>query len=117
MGYYTDYSVRISGFQNQDEAEFFEFKEFHKQGGTLHYFRPSTSTHVYADAIEFHLSQYKWYEWQTDLEPLSKRYPHLLFEVKGVGEEFPDIWKARIRDGKTEVVQAEITFPDFKEIS
>jgi len=116
MGYYTDYEVQISGFKNRDEAEFFEFKEFHKDDGLLNDIKSSTSMYVESHSVSFRLGQWKWYNWQKDLEALSKKYPHLTFEVNGVGEEFPDIWKARVRNGETEVVEAQIIFPNFEKI-
>lgn len=115
MGYYTDYSVSISGFKDRDEAEFFEFKEIHKVNGMLYDICKSASVRITHDlTVAFDLNQWKWYNWQSELEALSKKYPHLLFNIEGVGEEFPDIWKARIRNNVTEVVNAEISFPDFK---
>jgi len=116
MGYYTDYEVEINGFKDQDEAEFFEFKEFHKKDGLLNDIKYSTNIHVESNSVSFELGQWKWYDWKKDLEVLSKRYPLLTFEVRGVGEEFPDIWKARVRNGETEVVKAQIVFPDFEKI-
>ena len=116
MGYNTDYDVTIFGFSSQDEAEFFEFKEMHKESGAFHNFYRLTRPVVVDRCIEFALPECKWYEWDRDLKQVSKRYPHLVFEVEAVGEDFPDIWKARVQNGKSEKVKAQITYPAFKEI-
>lgn len=116
MGYYTDYSVRITGFEDQESVDFFEFKEMYKETGAFHDFKQSTNFTADNGMIEFCLIECKWYDWEKDLKEISKRYPYLMIEVEGVGEEFPDIWKARVRNGKSEIMKAEIVFPEFKEI-
>ena len=56
----------------------------------------------------------KWYEYEKDMNELSKKYPKILFELSAEGEESEDMWKARFRDGKSEIVKAIITFPKFE---
>jgi hypothetical protein len=59
--------------------------------------------------------RYKWYEWQEDMETLSKQFPSVVFTLRGEGEESGDIWVAYFKDGKTALHHAEITFPEFDE--
>ena len=116
MGYYTNYDVEITGFKNEEEAEFFEFKEIHKKEGSLNFIKGSGHVDVQQNRVYFNLHQIKWYDWEKDLIGVSKRWTHLLFDIDGEGEEFPDVWKARVRNGESEIVQAKIVFPEFEKI-
>lgn len=42
-------------------------------------------------------------------------YPDVIFIVEGIGEEFPDIWKAWTKNGKMYKAYAQIKFPEFSE--
>lgn len=111
MGYMTDYEVNISGFKDQDELEYFEFKKLHKSDAWFKsYFC------IDGDTLTAHISEAKWYGWEKDILSLLDGYPHLTCIVEGVGEEFPDVWKAKIHGGKSKVVKAIITFPEFDEV-
>jgi len=55
----------------------------------------------------------KWYSHMEDLKALSLNFPGELITLEGVGEDFPDIWKAFFKDGKSYVEQAEIVMPKF----
>lgn len=57
----------------------------------------------------------KWYNWPSHLEKVSKEFPDDLIVIEGIGEEYPDIWKAYFKNGKSYVEQAKITFEDFEE--
>ena len=46
----------------------------------------------------------KWYDHVHDMTILSKEYPNLIFVLEGVGEEFPDVWKAWFHNGEWERV-------------
>lgn len=53
----------------------------------------------------------KWYTHEEDMIKLSKKYPDYAFEINGVGEEYPDIWRLYAKNGKIKKVQAIISFP------
>lgn len=116
MGYYTNFDVEITGFQNEEESEFFEFKEIHKKDASLHFIKYSGTSVILPYSISFNLHQYKWYDWEKDLVNVSKRWPHLMFDINGEGEEATDLWRARIRNGESEIVRAKIVFPEFEKI-
>ena len=102
MGYYTDYDITITGIDNANQAlkiakEYIDYFDISADG-----------TAIYARFNE------KWYSWKEDSVRLSLNYPRILIEIKGQGEESGDIWKARIRSGNFEIVQAKIVFDDFK---
>ena len=41
----------------------------------------------------------KWYDHETDLENLTKKYPDLVIELEGDGEDVGDYWKKRFKNG------------------
>ena len=111
MGYYTNFEVEITGFKDKEELDLFEFKRIYKSGKFYkEYFR------VNGDEITAYLDSFKWYEWEKDILQLLEGYPHLTCIIHGEREEYPDIWKAKIKDGKCQKVKAEITFPPFDEV-
>lgn len=119
MGYYTNFDVEITGFQNEEESEFFEFKEIHKKDASLHFIKYSgysVNLVILPHSISFNLHQYKWYDWEKDLVNVSKRWPHLMFDINGEGEEATDLWRARIRNGESEIARVKIVFPEFEKI-
>lgn len=55
----------------------------------------------------------KWYEHETNMRDLSKKYPGVLFTVRGEGEESGDIWTKYFRDGKMQYCKAQIVVAPF----
>lgn len=90
MGYYTDYEITKAS----EEAEEC-LKELSVYGW---------DSDCLWDA--------KWYDWKEHLKEASTKYPDELIILDGVGEEYPDIWRAYAKGGKVEVVKAEITFKE-----
>lgn len=109
MGYITKYEVSSTGFKDEDEQEYVEFK-LYKSGE--HW---GKGWDWIGDALRYQ-TEGKWYSWEKDLCTFSKLFPNVTFEVDGIGEDTCDMWKARIRNGESEVVEAEFHFPDFKKI-
>jgi len=105
MGYYTDYEITITGIDNANQALKIA-KEY-----ILDDFDVSDDGTVLSANFNT-----KWYMWKENSVALSLNYPRILIEIKGQGEESGDIWKARIRSGNFEIVQAKIVFDDFKVI-
>jgi len=109
MGYVTRYEIEATGFKEEVEAEFFLFK----LNRAVNYTFSGTTT---SSRVTIETDEIKWYEWQTDLKELSVHFPHVTIDAEGYGEENGDIWKARVRNGEAEVVEAMLTFPDFKKL-
>ena len=109
MGYYTNYKLKVTGFTVPEDAEFFEFSlnETTEYSGwefdTIH-----TNTGYEVEAT---LNEVKWYDWKSDLEVLSRKFPALVITVDGVGEEPGDIWRARVQNGEMKHTVATISFP------
>lgn len=55
----------------------------------------------------------KWYAYEADMCKLSLNYPGLLFFTEGSGEENGDLWHYYVRDGKSQWIDAEITYAPF----
>jgi hypothetical protein len=110
MGYYTDYKLTATDFADKDEEEKFESDLKTKCGYTGWDFS-STGTD-----FEMVLHEVKWYDHNDDMIALSKQYPHVLFELEGVGEEHGDMWRARYKNGESERVTARIVFDEFQKI-
>ena len=55
----------------------------------------------------------KWYDCDEELTEVSKLYPNLLIIVEGVGEEYGDIWRLYVHNGKCVRHYAEIVFPPY----
>lgn len=92
MGYYTDYSIK----QASKEAEF--------------YLQSLSGYDSWGDS---ELWEVKWYSWKNDLKETSEKYPNEVIILDGVGEEYPDIWRCYAKNGKLQVVEANITFPEM----
>lgn len=52
----------------------------------------------------------KWYEHEEDMTALSKKFPHVLFILEGIGEEDGDFWRKYFRAGKMSRADAVLTF-------
>lgn len=57
----------------------------------------------------------KWYESDSDMKELSKKYPLTIFVLEGEGEEHPDLWKKYFLNGKMQEAKAKITYDEFDE--
>ena len=98
MGYYTMYNLST----DEDEAYAKE-----KYGDELGEF-----TGYGAALFE---DQIKWYEHEQDMRSFSKRYPDVLFQLDGKGENNDDVWTMWARNGKTYKDYVKIIYPEFNE--
>lgn len=58
-------------------------------------------------------SEVKWYDYREDMKKVSLKFPGVLLEVSGEGEENGDIWRAFYKDGRECYQKAQIVFPEF----
>ena len=113
MGYYTDYTLTASICVTTSE------------GYTL-----SSIPHIILVGLEDEIEKMnvfdgggdieygyhanaKWYDWEEDMCLLSKRFPELLFCLRGEGETGDDLWDAYFINGKIHYCPAVITYDDF----
>lgn len=98
MGYYTDFELSFDTRKVSD----FAVEEFLNE--TTGY-----------DWSNFYLSGVKWYAHHEHMTLLSKKYPEVLFELSGEGEESGDLWKAYYLAGKCQDVKAKVVYDPFDE--
>lgn len=55
----------------------------------------------------------KWYEHESDMIDFSRKFPDVLFTLKGIGEESGDIWTKYFVNGKVQVAKAKIIVDGF----
>lgn len=109
MGYYTDYSITVSGADNANQLI-----KIVKELDDI--YRNDYAISDDGTSAEFEMNDTKWYGWKEDCIRVSKMYSNITIDIEGKGEEHGDLWKARVRKGECEVVKARIVFDDFKVI-
>lgn len=101
MGYYTGYSLNISG------------------PGSVHIIYEVRAKYENARyAFDENGEQYatcKWYDHEDDMKAFSRLYPDVLFTLNGIGEDYPDIWVKYFKNGKMQFVKAKIVLDPFDE--
>ena len=55
----------------------------------------------------------KWYEHEREMVALSKRFPDVVFHLRGEGEESGDIWEKDFWNGLMQERPAEIVIPEY----
>lgn len=116
MGYYTAYSLYAFTIDTNDSES-----EYNSTPLSL-----LTETELDAeiakmDVFEYHrdgdaawyCSEAKWYEWEKDMLLLSKRFPEVLFCLRGEGEDHEDLWEAFFLNGAVQHCPAYITYDEF----
>lgn len=112
MGYCTDYVLTIDYVEEENGKKELAFvpeiilKQLSKTIDDMDIFEDG-----YGD--EWYLYGGKWYEHDTDMLNLSKKFPELLFTLNGHGEETEDMWYSYYYNGKLQHCPAKITYDDF----
>lgn len=57
----------------------------------------------------------KWYDHTEDMIELSKKYPDIIFSLKGDGEAQGDSWYKYFKNGKVQECYAKITYDPYDE--
>ena len=86
MGYYTNFT--INKIEGSDEDYRHLKEDILKKTGI--------------DFIKDETHEAKWYKHEADLTKLTKKYPGLLVQLDGNGENWDDLWATRFRNGETE---------------
>jgi hypothetical protein len=100
MGYYTRHELHV--FETEEPVEKFEHE---------------ISEIAYGKNTEYSLfdEETKWYDHDEHMKKISEKYPEVLFELTGYGEEQLDIWRTYYKNGKSQPVDVTITFGAFNE--
>lgn len=103
MGYETRHNLEVHiGEMNITKV----LKEVGEDFNGLHY-----AIDEYGDSLD----AVKWYEHEGDMLLLSERYPELVFELHGEGEENDDMWYKYFKNGKMQHCYAKIVFDEYDE--
>lgn len=113
MGYYTKFELSVIA-KNREARDQMDTLYVDAESGVVidDYFSV-------ADLLEGNAGATKWYSWEKDMQEFSKKYPLLIFQLDGVGQEGEfDIWRAFIKNGKSFTQEAELKFekPDFSRL-
>ena len=91
MGYYTQFDLTILDCPGGFEGDL--ITDVEKAVKDLNVFEPGGSA-------EYGWSGYtKWYYHDDDMITLSKKFPGVVFELNGDGEETEDVWCHYYKDG------------------
>ncbi len=100
MGYYTRFSLKVHSDHDVDII------------ADLRKDEDSYAHHAFDAAGQVN-DEHKWYDHEDDMKQFSKKYPDVLFELHGEGEETGDIWNKYFMNGKMQKSKAKITFDEF----
>lgn len=120
MGYYTNYELTCYEVKNDMRKHIMRkdpiYQEIGKALAPL--FDREISEGENVDYEDFFLEEMKWYEHNEDMCALSEKFPNVLFQLSGWGEDNGDIWVEWYYRGKSERVNAEIVFrdPDWNQL-
>ena len=95
MGYYTSFKLEVVVDRN-DEIDY----------------EKVVVNHIGHDPFE---DESEWVSHEKDMKEISKKYPQVLFELKGEGEDSGDLWKTYFKNGKMQRCTARIVYDDFDE--
>ena len=94
MGYYTTYTIKlVSGDENDFDS-------------LLKDIRTKSSV----DFTEYEVQEAKWSDHDKDMLELSRKYPDLIVQLDGDGQDSEDLWATRYRNGESESVGAVLPF-------
>ena len=65
----------------------------------------------YSEIKNGYLYDAKWYDWETDVFNVSKKFPNVYFVIYGDGEENGDVWRYYCCNGKYKYV--EMVWPEI----
>lgn len=110
MGYYTLYQLKMIRSSSEDKKG--EFAEMVKEMNEKYVLGIGMVSDTETDIFEA-----KWYHWEKDMTDMSKKYPDILFELSGDGEEQDDFWKARFLNGECEYSEAKMVYEPFSKLA
>ena len=134
MGYYTNFNLSYK-LPNEEDTSTQELEEFKKQAEEQGIEVPEglvVNRQTLQDKLDEALEEdteygpyrlflcgygddCKWYEHETEMLSLSRKFPTILFTLKGEGEVAGDLWIKYFKGGKIQVCVATITYDEFDE--
>lgn len=114
MGYYTNHNLKIyqidNALINNDETKRKELEERINEAISNH---PDMEYAVGSVTEDWYNDSCKWYEHVEDMTEFSKKFPDVVFELEGIGEENGDMWKEYYKNGKYQHCPAKITYEEY----
>lgn len=107
MGYYTQFTLKVRNKKNEPLPDAIE-------RGVIAELREEEdyANHALQESGDTE-NETKWYDCVSDMLSFSARNPDYLFVLEGVGEEFPDVWRAYFLAGKGYKEYADIVYPEW----
>lgn len=99
MGYYTYFELDLVSHFPEDV----DFETMKTEIGDIS---------GYGDRM-FDGASIKWYNHDEDMKNFSKKYPDIVFELSGSGEDPGDMWVCYYQNGKMQYEPAKISFDPF----
>ena len=114
MGYYTYHQLRI---HQVDDEEINNNKDLrHKLEDEINEAIQNNEDMEYAVGSiteEYYNDSCKWYEHREDMIEFSKKFPNVVFELEGSGENSGDLWKEYYKDGSYQYCPAILTYEEY----
>ena len=96
MGYYTRYDLRVlKNILEEADNSAEVIAELRKE---------NESAEFAIDENGEAQDDCKWYDHEEDLKEFSKKYPEVLSELSGIGEEHEDFWKGVFQEWKDSIM-------------
>jgi len=100
MGYYTSYRLKIFEAERH-QLNLFETKVVTWSPEIEEAYSNHPGVDYAVDNTGKTYDQVKWYDYHDDMIAHSKKYPGLVFQLYGEGEESGDIWCEYFHNGKS----------------
>jgi len=113
MGYYTRYYLAVQGMKSQaDYDKVTNWLESNEITPSILY--EDRYNEKYNTQYYYCNDEAKWYEYDEDMQKLSKEFPTFTFMLHGDGEDDDDRWDAYYNNGFNEFCRVEIHYPEPK---
>lgn len=118
MGYYTTYSLAVKNVPTDKIDDLIgELKKKDLIGYAFCGEEIKWDETKKTNAIRFlPYDEVKWYEHDDDMVEISKKFPSMIFKLKGSGEDSGDLWYTLYQNGEYEECLAIITYQSSEHI-
>ena len=103
MGYYTSYSLRFYPERKNDLIGKDKRDAILRELRKMNVFGDEECTYAYG----------KWYDHDEDMCLISSKFPGIVFELNGHGDDSDDIWVSYYFNGGGQFAPAQIQFDEF----
>lgn len=109
MGYYTNFAIQIRTYVTKEVAKSI-VDSINNQIGfkAFSLYEPSNVNDT--DKTSWDLEpgdEMKWYEWESDMDKIARKYPNIEFRIEGRGEDKEDWWVGLFKGERNQITYAE----------